>query len=237
MNEMTDTTHPLRILIADDVQETRRSLQLIMDLVPDTQVVALAQDGRQAVELARQQRPEVAFMDVNMPEMDGLTAIEIMMQEQPDLVCIVISAEKQSQTLQRALQVGAKGYLIKPFTTQQVVEIIERSQQWLLTRPKLQRAQVEPPITTPDHAQVSDPIPGSPPPPDPRERFKQLEQQAFEYAKAHRTDDEACELFETLAAQPDCPERWLQVLAMIYTVRKDWMKLRALATHLEKTSR
>ncbi len=215
MSEHKNTaTTPLRVLIADDVQETRHSLELLLDLIPNVELVAVAKNGREAVELAQQHRPNLAFMDVNMPELDGLSAIQAMMLVQPDLVCIVVSAEKQSETLQRAIHVGAKGYLIKPFNVQQVMEVTERSREWLQER---QRQAEELVLQQ-------------------RQQQSQLEQQAAEYARARRTDDQATVLFETLAAAPDCPERWLQVLAMMYIVRKDWMKLRGLATHLERTT-
>ena len=62
----------LRVLIADDVVETRRSMRLMMTQVPDTVVVAIAHNGRQAITLTDKEKPDIAFVDVNMPELDGL---------------------------------------------------------------------------------------------------------------------------------------------------------------------
>ena len=97
----------LHVLIADDVEETRQSIQKMMSLVPNSEVVAVARNGRETIEMAQRHRPDIALIDINMPEIDGLTAIQTMRQHQPDLICIIISAEKDPPTLQHAIAVGA----------------------------------------------------------------------------------------------------------------------------------
>ena len=72
MTQSTESPDTLRFLIADDVTETRRSTRLMLSLIPGAEVVAIAKDGREAVELARQHKPDFALMDVNMPHMNGL---------------------------------------------------------------------------------------------------------------------------------------------------------------------
>jgi len=206
-------TEELRVMIADDDQEMRRSTRLMMTYVENARVVAIAQDGREALELARQHHPDVALMDVNMPQLDGLSAIEVLMRENPEMVCIVISAERQTATLQEAMRVGARGYLIKPFTVDQLQAALDHARR-LLQQQNERRRQAEL-----DRQ---------------REQLRYLEQLAGEYARARRTDQQALEVFETLAAYPDCQPRWLMVLAMMYVVRKEWGKLKALAERLEK---
>ena len=93
----------LRVLIADDVMETRRSTRLMLTLIPEAKLVAIAQNGREAVEVAQKQKLDIALMDVSMPEMDGVTAIEEMLKIQPGMGCIVISAERDSEILRRAM--------------------------------------------------------------------------------------------------------------------------------------
>ncbi|MFQ5434923.1 MAG: response regulator [Anaerolineae bacterium] len=117
---------PLTILIADDVQETRRSTRLMMSLISNVKVVAIAQNGRQAVELAREHHPDIAVMDVNMPHMDGLSAIANMLRIQPQLACVVVSAERDMETLRRAMALGVRAYLTKPFTSEELVEVMAR---------------------------------------------------------------------------------------------------------------
>jgi DNA-binding NarL/FixJ family response regulator len=209
------TALPLRVIIVDDSEETRKSLQMMMSLVPDSEVVAFGQNGREAIALARQHRPDIALIDVNMPEMDGLTAIETLRQEHPTLICIVISAEKDPPTLQRAIAVGAQGYLIKPVTAEQLLSVMERASKaaWAAR-------------TAPGPA-PSPPAPPVPAPPD-------LEALAAHYARTRRADDQAMRVFEALAQRPDVKLRWLMTLAMLYVVRKEWTKLKALAARLEK---
>ena len=179
------TASPLRVIIVDDSEETRKSIHMMMSLVPDSEVVAFGQNGREAIALARQYQPDIALIDVNMPEMDGLTAIQAIRQEHPTLICIVISAEKDPPTLQRAVSVGAHGYLIKPVTAEQVLSVMERAG-------KAVQATRAP-------ARLPEPPPAPPVPPQP-----DLEALATQYAKARRADDQAIQVFETLAEQPDC---------------------------------
>ena len=116
----------LRLLIADDKTETRRSTRLMLTLMPNVEIVALAENGQQAVDLARTHRPDIALMDVKMPGMDGLQAIAAMKRQQSALVCVVISAEQQRSTFTEAMAVGAQGFITKPFTSDQLVETITR---------------------------------------------------------------------------------------------------------------
>ncbi|MBN1259458.1 MAG: response regulator [Anaerolineae bacterium] len=208
----TDETGPLRVLIADDVQETRRSTRLMMTLVEDARVIAIAQDGKEAVAMSRQMRPDIAVMDINMPELDGLTAIQQMLQDHPNLFCIVISAERTTPTLQKAMAVGARDYLIKPFTVQQLVTSMERAREAVLAL--RQKAREEAQLVA--------------------QRNQYLEQLAIEYIRDRRSDDEAVKVLEELAAHPHCAIRWLRILAMVYVIRQEWGKLRRLAAHLEK---
>ena len=64
----------LRVLIADDIQETRRNTRLMLATIDDVEVVAIAANGVQAVQFAREHHPDIVLLDINMPEMDGLTA-------------------------------------------------------------------------------------------------------------------------------------------------------------------
>src|SRR5512132_3714473 len=106
----------LRVLIADDIQETRRNTRLMLATIDEVEVVAIASNGRQAVELAKEHHPDIVLLDINMPEMDGLTAYRHIAHMYPDTGCIIISAEKDTTTLRIAMSVGVQEYLIKPFT-------------------------------------------------------------------------------------------------------------------------
>src|SRR5574339_1122043 len=88
----------LRVLIADDVQETRRNTRLMLATIDDVEVVAIASNGLQALQLAKEHRPDIVLLDINMPEMDGLTAYREIHKILPGTGCIIISAEKDTST-------------------------------------------------------------------------------------------------------------------------------------------
>jgi YesN/AraC family two-component response regulator len=215
VEEQREKTKPrLRVLIADDTQETRRSTRLMLSMNSMVTVVAIAQNGREAVEMAKRHRPDIAIVDINMPEMDGLSAIQLMLQTQPELCCIIISAERESETLRRAMSVGAREYLIKPFTMEELEQAVQRMSRLVFTNLRRmeeaaqQRAQYE----------------------------LNLKRLGEEYIKSRRTDDQAVEVFERLSANPDCESRWLVALGMVYMLRQEWGKLRVLAERLESGS-
>lgn len=206
---------PLRILIADDTPQTRRSTRLMLTLIPGVEVVAMAQNGREAVELAHKHRPDIALMDVNMPQLDGITAIKAMRQILPDLACLVISAERDNRTLRAAMVAGAQDYLIKPFTTEELQDAIQR------VRPKIRSGKHQ--VQEAEKIRL--------------QRDAYLKQLADEYAKARRTDDKALHVFEELAADAQCDSRWLTHLATIYLMQRAWGKLKRLAERLENAEK
>jgi YesN/AraC family two-component response regulator len=213
---MTQTERPprrkLRVLIADDIQETRRNTRLMLATIDDVEVVAIAANGLQAVELAKEHHPDIVLLDINMPQMDGLSAYRRIAQIHPDTGCIIISAEKDTTVLRAAMSIGVQEYLIKPFTGDELEKAIARVSE----RVQKQR------IKLAQDTQLR------------RQREAYLTQLATEYAKTRRTDNQAVEVFEQLAENPQCEMRWLQNLAMIYIVRQDWSKLKILAANVEQ---
>src|SRR5690349_1561700 len=125
MTQTDGSPKKLRVLIADDVQETRRNTRLMLSTL-DVEVVAIASNGKQAVEMTKEQRPDIVILDVNMPEMDGLTAYQKISQIYPDTGCIIISAENDSTTLRTAISIGVHEYLIKPFLIEELEKALER---------------------------------------------------------------------------------------------------------------
>ena len=211
MQPETSTKRKLKVLIADDVQETRRNTRLMLATIDDVEVVAIAANGLQALQLAKEQHPDIVLLDINMPEMDGLSAYREIHKVLPGTGCIIISAEKDSTTMRNAISVGVQEYLIKPFTVEELEDAIGRVR-ILVEQYRVKLAQ---------DTQVR------------KQREAYLLQLAAEYAKTRRTDEKAMEVFEQLAQNPECEMRWLQTLAMIYVVRQEWGRMRALATKLE----
>lgn len=205
----------LRVLIADDVQETRRNTRLMLATIDDVEVVAIAANGVQALQLSKEQHPDIVLLDINMPEMDGLTAYREIAKILPGTGCIIISAEKDTTSFRNAISVGVQEYLVKPFTGEELEAAINRVR-GLVEQHRLKLAQ---------DIQIR------------KQREAYLLQLAAEYSKTHRTDEKAMEVFEQLAQNPACEMRWLQTLAMIYVVRNEWGRMKFLAAKLEQRNK
>jgi YesN/AraC family two-component response regulator len=201
----------LLILIADDVQETRRNTRLMIATMDNVEVTAIASNGLQAFAMTKEYRPDIVILDINMPAMDGLTAFKHIIQAYPGTGCIIISAEKSPVTVKAAESMGIREYLVKPFTTEEL-EIAIRNVSERLQETRLKIAQA---------VQAN------------ANNVAYLEQLASEYLKDGRTDDQAIQIFERLAENPQCALRWLETLAMMYAIRRQWGKLKSLASRLE----
>lgn len=115
---------PIRVLIADDHFVVRMGLTAVITTQPDMVVVAEAANGRQALEFFRHHRPDVTLMDLRMPEMDGLEAITAIRKEFPDSRFIVLTTYDGDEDIYRALQAGARSYLLKDMLQDGLVEAI-----------------------------------------------------------------------------------------------------------------
>ena len=103
----------IRILLADDHQLMRSGVRLMLEREPDLSVVGEASDGREAVSLAKTLKPEVAVMDIGMPNLNGIEAAHQMTQENPELAIVIVSMHSDESYVLRALKAGARGYLLK----------------------------------------------------------------------------------------------------------------------------
>lgn len=104
---------PIRVLIADDHLIVREGLRLILETVEDMTVVGEAADGAEAVRLASVLQPDVVLMDLRMPGMDGLTAIERLQATHPHIAVVILTTYNEDELMVRGLQAGARGYLLK----------------------------------------------------------------------------------------------------------------------------
>ena len=103
----------IRVLIADDHLIVRQGLRLILETEDRLQLVGEASDGAEALELARELEPDVVLMDLRMPGMDGLTAIERLQVEQPQVNVVILTTFNEDELMMRGLRAGARGYLLK----------------------------------------------------------------------------------------------------------------------------
>lgn len=103
----------IRILVADDHLIIRQGLRLILETEDDFELVGEASDGAQALQLCKKLNPDVVLMDLRMPNMDGLTAIEKLRVEQPGISVVILTTFNEDELMFRGLQAGASGYLLK----------------------------------------------------------------------------------------------------------------------------
>src|SRR5205814_5512853 len=114
----------IRILVVDDIAETRENLSKLIGFEADMTIVASADGGNQAVEFAKKERPDVILMDINMPDMDGITATEIIANTVPESPIIMMSVQGEQDYLRRSMLAGAREFLVKPFSADELVNAI-----------------------------------------------------------------------------------------------------------------
>jgi DNA-binding NarL/FixJ family response regulator len=117
---------PIRVMTVDDHPIYRGGLATLISAYPDLRLVAEAGNGREAVEGYRQHRPDVTLMDLSMPVMSGLEAISVIMAEFPNARIIVLTTWDGDADIHRALERGARGYLLKDVVSEEVAEAIRQ---------------------------------------------------------------------------------------------------------------
>ena len=117
----------MRILIAEDEPRAMRGLKnLITSISPDYQVVAEAADGRQALEMLKQQKPEVVFTDLKMPYMDGMALIRTAHALESPAEFVLVTAYEEFEVAREAIGLGVFDYLVKPITIEDAMRVLER---------------------------------------------------------------------------------------------------------------
>jgi DNA-binding NarL/FixJ family response regulator len=106
-------TEQIRILVVDDHTVVRQGLVALLNTVPGLSVIAEASDGQEAVDAHRKHKPDVTLMDLRLPKLGGADAISLIREESPGARIIVLTTFDGDEDIFRALQAGAKGYLLK----------------------------------------------------------------------------------------------------------------------------
>lgn len=114
----------IRILVADDHVTVREGLSSILGRREDMNVVAEAANGRQAIELWKQHRPDVTLLDLRMPDRDGVEVIEELRRGDPGALFIVLTTYDSDRDVSRAVRAGARGYLLKDAPTEELLDCI-----------------------------------------------------------------------------------------------------------------
>ena len=202
----------IRLLVADDSAEFRKSARTMLAFERDIEVVGVARDGQEAVELAQKLQPDIAVMDINMPRLDGLAAIRAIAKVSPATVCMIMSSEDQGDLLKQAMAAGVREYLTKPFTTDEFVAAVRRAEAQAATQKKKV-----------DSGRLAK-----------SDRDKYLFTLVLEYFKAGRTDADAAKVYADYAAHPEADLDLVARLAEVFLTRRDWKTLRAICERMEK---
>ncbi len=202
----------IRILIADDTAEFRKSVRMMLSLERDLEVVGVARDGLEAVALAQKLQPDLAIFDINMPRMDGLTAIRNLAKVSPQTVCMIMSSESERDQLRQAMAAGVREYLLKPFTIEEFVAAVKRvTAQIMEAKQKTEAAR---------NAEI--------------EREKYLVQLTLNLLKHGRMDDDAAKVYAVYITRPNADPNVMARLAEIFCARRDWRPLRLICERMEK---
>ena len=114
----------LTVLLADDHAVVRDGLRMILEAEPDIRVVGEAANGRQAVDRVRRLRPDVAVLDIAMPELNGIDAARLIRENHPASQVVMLSMHSSTEHVYRALRAGARGYVLKESAGAEVVEAV-----------------------------------------------------------------------------------------------------------------
>jgi pilus assembly protein CpaE len=132
----------IRVLIVDDIPETRDHLAKLLGFESDIEVVGSAASGREALELASALTPDIVLMDINMPDMDGIAATERLASEVPTAAVVMMSVQGEADYLRRSMLAGAREFLVKPFSSDELTSSIR--QVYTRERDKQSRIAVQP---------------------------------------------------------------------------------------------
>jgi len=124
---MDTNNKPISVLLVDDHTLFRSGIRSLLQRNPDFTVVGEAADGVEGIKRAKQLRPDVVLLDLNMPGMTGLETLQLLLQDCPDTAVILLTVSEEAQDLTAALQAGARGYLIKNIDADYLVRAIRRA--------------------------------------------------------------------------------------------------------------
>ncbi len=125
----TESATKIRVLVVDDQRLVRQGLMAMLNRVADMTVVAEAANGQEAVSLFNELRPDVALIDLRMPVMDGVRAIETIRTQHPNAHLIVLTTFDGDEDIYRGLRAGAKAYLLKDAALEELLETIRQVNQ------------------------------------------------------------------------------------------------------------
>lgn len=117
----------IRVLIVDDIAETRENIRKLLQFETNIEVVGSAKSGQEAIQLSQEIIPDVVLMDINMPDMDGITATEGIRKKTPAIQVVILSVQGDQNYMRRAMQAGASDFLTKPPMPDDLIAAIRRA--------------------------------------------------------------------------------------------------------------
>jgi pilus assembly protein CpaE len=123
---MQPSSDKITLLIVDDIPETRDNLRKLLYFESDIEIAGIASNGREAIQAAKTLQPNIVLMDINMPDMDGISASEEISRVAPMTQVIMMSVQSEADYLRRSMLAGAMDFLTKPFTSEELVSSIRR---------------------------------------------------------------------------------------------------------------
>lgn len=135
----------IRVLIVDDVSETRENVKKLLQFESDVEVVGIARTGKEAIQASQDMNPDVVLMDINMPDMDGIAATEAIRAKQQAVQVIILSVQSDQNYMRRAMLAGARDFLTKPPMGDELISAIRRAGEMAqVEKSKVVRAQATP---------------------------------------------------------------------------------------------
>ncbi|GAB4504653.1 MAG: hypothetical protein Fur0043_16470 [Anaerolineales bacterium] len=133
----------IRVLIVDDIAETRENVRKLLQFETDIEAVGAAKTGKEGVQLAKELDPDVVLMDINMPDLDGIAATEQILARQPHVQVVILSVQGEQNYMRRAMLAGARDFLTKPPMADDLISAIRRAGEMSFQeRAKMEQARV-----------------------------------------------------------------------------------------------
>lgn len=117
----------IRVLIVDDIADTRENIRKLLQFEADVDVVGVARSGKEGIQLSQELDPDVILMDINMPDIDGITATESIRQKSPHIQVVILSVQGDQNYMRRAMLAGARDFLTKPPMGDELISAVRRA--------------------------------------------------------------------------------------------------------------
>ena len=129
-------TNQIRVMIADDHPMVAQGIQSVLEEHEELEVVGVVHNGRSVIDQLHTLRPDVILMDLNMPDVNGLSATEMVLEQRPETRVLILTMHDNPEYISSALSHGAKGYILKDVPTEEIKQAIDavmRGEQYLCT--------------------------------------------------------------------------------------------------------